>query len=111
MLSASPTVQTLEYEMESIQEDDKVTTQDRAERFGNAIENNRFLELKEKREALAAMYIAQGKMADPNARYNLGEEPQFQAECMDMCPEYERHEREYQNGLLKFELVDSFDLD
>ena len=44
-------------------------------------------------------------MADPNARYNLGEEPQFQAECMDMCPEFERHEREYQNGLLKFELV------
>ena len=64
---------------------------------------NRFMEMRETREALREMYIKQNKMADPEARYNLGEAPEFKAECMDMCPEYERHEREYQKGLDPFE--------
>lgn len=61
--------------------------------------------MKAEREQLTAMYILQKKMGDPNAKYNLGEEPQFIAECPDMCPEFERHEREYQNGLIKYEMI------
>ncbi len=37
-------------------------------------------------------------MADPEARYQLGEAPDLAPECLDMCPEFERHEREYQSG-------------
>lgn len=67
--------------------------------------DNLFMEMKDGRDALAKMYIAQKKMADPTAKYNLGEEPQFTAECIDMCPVFERHEREFQNGLIRFELI------
>jgi hypothetical protein len=81
------------------------TLKSRNERFESAPEDNRFMELKDKREDLAAMYIKAKKMADPNEKYSLGEEPEFIAECWDMCPEFERHEREFQNNLIKFEMV------
>lgn len=61
--------------------------------------------MKDQREALTKLYISQKKMSDPSTQYKLGEQPKFVAECMDMCPEFERHEREYQNGLIKFEMV------
>jgi hypothetical protein len=51
------------------------------------------------------MYIAERKMADPTASYKLDDAIQFVAECQDMCPEYERHEREYTNFLDKLEKV------
>jgi hypothetical protein len=44
-------------------------------------------------------------MADPLKQYVLGSEPKLIAECEDMCPEFERHEREYQTGLDKLEKV------
>lgn len=49
------------------------------------------------------MYIKQGKMADPDQVYQLDHAIKFVAECMDMCPEYEREEREFTNYLEPFE--------
>eukprot|EP00842_Homolaphlyctis_polyrhiza_P003603 jgi/Hompol1/4243/HPOL_003524-RA len=59
--------------------------------------------MKAERKALRDAYIRAGKMADPEARYTLDSAPTLAAECMDMCPEFERHEREYQKGLDQFE--------
>lgn len=67
--------------------------------------DNLFMQMKDERDSLTQTYIRQKKMADPDAKYNLGKEPQFVPECMDMCPLFERHEREYQNGLIRFEMV------
>ncbi|KAJ3021576.1 hypothetical protein HKX48_008243 [Thoreauomyces humboldtii] len=50
-----------------------------------------------------AKYIAEGKMDDPDVQYRLEDARDFLGECEDMCPEYERHEREYQKGLMEFE--------
>jgi hypothetical protein len=61
--------------------------------------------MKDERPALAKWYIQQGKMADPKESYKLDNAIQFVAECQDMCPEYERHEREYTNFLEPFEKV------
>jgi hypothetical protein len=65
--------------------------------------------MKDERPALAQWYIQQGKMADPKASYKLDNAIQFVAECQDMCPEYERHEREYTNFLEPFEKVERID--
>jgi hypothetical protein len=65
--------------------------------------------MKASREDLRQMYIASKKMADPNIQYTLGDAPQFVAECMDFCPEFERHEREYQSGLDKLEKIPGTD--
>ncbi|KAJ3155413.1 hypothetical protein HDU86_004315 [Geranomyces michiganensis] len=63
------------------------------------------MELKAQRPALMAQYIAAGKMDDPDEKYRLEDARDFVGECQDMCPEYERHEREYQKGLMEFEKV------
>ena len=65
--------------------------------------------MKAKREELKNVYVQQGKMADPNHVYQLDEAVPFVAECMDMCPEYEREEREYTNFLEPFEKVLIYD--
>lgn len=75
-----------------------VSKEDRQQRFTAQPTDNQYLQLKAQRDQLRQSYIAQGKMADPDAKYKLGEAPQFVAECMDMCPLFERHEREFQNG-------------
>lgn len=72
--------------------------QERNLKFSTSIKGNRYLELKEKRQELAAYYIKQGKMADPERKYSLGSAPALVGECMDMCPLFERHEREFQTG-------------
>ncbi|KAL2913594.1 actin cytoskeleton and mitosis protein [Polyrhizophydium stewartii] len=80
------------------------TKSDRDERFAvKSSGANRYMELKAQRDALQQKYIAEGKMADPDARYDLDNAPKFVAECMDMCPEFERHEREFERGLDRFE--------
>lgn len=65
--------------------------------------------MKAKRESLKDSYVRQGKMADPNHVYQLDEAVPFVAECMDMCPEYEREEREYTNFLEPFEKIPGTD--
>ncbi|KAI8819618.1 SAC3/GANP/Nin1/mts3/eIF-3 p25 family-domain-containing protein, partial [Fimicolochytrium jonesii] len=74
----------------------------RADRFNVQPENNRYYQLKEQRPALMAKYIAEGKMDDPARKYRLEDARDFVGECPDMCPEYERHEREFQKGLMDF---------
>nr|KAJ3421447.1 hypothetical protein HK105_003474 [Polyrhizophydium stewartii] len=82
------------------------TKSDRDERFAvKSSGANRYMELKAQRDALQQKYIAEGKMADPDARYDLDNAPKFVAECMDMCPEFERHEREFERGLDRFEKI------
>lgn len=44
-------------------------------------------------------------MADPEAFYQMDNAVRFVAECMDMCPEYEREEREFTNFLEPFEKI------
>ncbi|KAJ3189919.1 hypothetical protein HDU85_000205 [Gaertneriomyces sp. JEL0708] len=85
------------------------TKQSRADRFGSNPSNNRYMELKAKRPGLMAKYIAEGKMDDPNKKYRLEDARDFVGECMDMCPEFERHEREYQKGLMEFEKIEGTD--
>lgn len=44
-------------------------------------------------------------MDDPDKKYRIEDARSIVGECNDMCPEYERYEREYQNGLMEFEKV------
>lgn len=78
---------------------------ERQERFTAAPQNNRYLELKAQRPNLIKKYLLEGKIDDPSKKYNLEDARAFDGECMDMCPEFERHEREYQNGLMDFEKI------
>ncbi|KAJ3101024.1 hypothetical protein HDU96_010146 [Phlyctochytrium bullatum] len=59
--------------------------------------------MKEGRDALKQAYIDSGKMQDPSKKVHLDDAIDFIGECLDMCPEFERHEREYQNALADFE--------
>lgn len=54
--------------------------------------------------------IKQGAIADPNHRRRLEHAITLVGTCMAMCPEFERHEREYQQSLEKFEKVPPFTL-
>ncbi|KAJ3101399.1 hypothetical protein HDU97_001386 [Phlyctochytrium planicorne] len=42
-------------------------------------------------------------MQDPEKQVHLDQAIDFVGECLDMCPEYERHEREEQHALAEFE--------
>jgi hypothetical protein len=44
-------------------------------------------------------------MSDPNVKVSLEDAITFVGECLDMCPEFERHEREYQKNLADMEKV------
>lgn len=59
----------------------------------------------EKRKLLVQKYIEENKMDDPDRKYSIHDARNFAGECNDMCPEYERYEREFQNGLMEFEKV------
>ncbi|KAJ3372003.1 hypothetical protein HDU91_004465 [Kappamyces sp. JEL0680] len=59
--------------------------------------------MKAQRPLLAQQYIKEGKMPDPNHSYSLNDAVTFVAECQDMCPEFEREEREFTNFLEPFE--------
>ncbi|KAJ3322680.1 hypothetical protein HDU76_013832 [Blyttiomyces sp. JEL0837] len=82
----------------------------RAAKFDNAPASNRFMELKEGREALRLKFIQEGKMSDPNVKMTLDEATDFIAECPDMCPEFEIHEREFQNTLHVLERIPNTNL-
>lgn len=65
--------------------------------------DNRFLELKPHREAERNDAVRQGLIPDPLKPRRLDEALPFLGTCRDMCPEYERHEREYQNNSDRWE--------
>jgi len=61
--------------------------------------------MKEQREALRRQYIEQGLIYDPSKPMRLEDAITFTGTCEDMCPEYERHQREFEKGLDKLEMV------
>lgn len=65
--------------------------------------DNRFLELKPRREVERADAVRQGLIPDPLKPRRLDEALPFLGTCLDMCPEFERHEREYQNNSDRWE--------
>ena len=61
--------------------------------------------MKTQRPALREQYIRQGLLTDAEARSSLKEAINFRGTCQDMCPEYERYQREYERTLDKLELL------
>lgn len=59
--------------------------------------------MKAQRETKRADYIKQGKLI--HSTHDLDDAIAFKGECLDMCPEFERCERELQFGLDPFEKV------
>ncbi|PWN29425.1 hypothetical protein BDZ90DRAFT_230299 [Jaminaea rosea] len=70
--------------------------EERRKRFATTPKNNRFLEMKKQRPALREKYIQQGILPDPLKPQQLSDAANFRGSCMDMCPEFEREEREFQ---------------
>jgi nuclear mRNA export protein SAC3 len=62
-------------------------------------------QLKVKRDVERTNAIAKGLIDDPNKPRSLSEAIHFQGTCLDMCPEFEMHQREFQNNVEKFEIV------
>lgn len=69
------------------------STGDRADRFTSDLQQL-FNTLKAKREKLRLEYIRQGKIADPDAKQQLEDAIDLVGECQEMCPEFERVDRE-----------------
>lgn len=65
----------------------------RADRFTSDLQTL-FNELKAERERKRLRYIKEGKVADPDAQMQLNEAIDLVGECMEMCPELERVDRE-----------------
>ena len=85
---------------------DTQSKESREARFSKKPTLNRYTELRAEREKQRAAYT-QSKQTDTNGEATLKlEEITLWGTCLDMCPEFERHERELQNGLDPFEKVD-----
>lgn len=79
--------------------------EDRRARFQGADTGMaRLAELKTMRAQQRADYIAAGVLPDPDRPGALSEAAQLRGTCMDMCPEYERLEREAQKELDRLEV-------
>ncbi|MCO5583323.1 hypothetical protein L7F22_037233 [Adiantum nelumboides] len=75
----------------------KESDQDRKHRFENLPKQNRFFEMRSQRETLRAKYIREGILPDPEKPTDLTEAKTLTGTCMEMCPDFEREEREFQN--------------
>ncbi|PWN87546.1 hypothetical protein FA10DRAFT_269500 [Acaromyces ingoldii] len=71
--------------------------EERKKRFENLPSQNRFFELKSSRDALRARYIREGLLPDPDKPQDLSAAQSLRGTCQDMCPDFEREEREFQN--------------
>ncbi|ORY76935.1 hypothetical protein BCR35DRAFT_353301 [Leucosporidium creatinivorum] len=74
-------------------------SESRKKRFESSLPNNRFMELKPLREAQRARDIKAGLIPDPLKPMRLDQATDFLGTCIEMCPEFEREEREYQNNV------------
>ncbi|KAJ1022495.1 hypothetical protein NDA16_003484 [Ustilago loliicola] len=82
----------------------------RKKRFEDAPkQGNRFLEMKGGREALRNAYIKSGVLPDPDKPTDLALAVKLVGTCQDMCPEFEREEREFQKELDPLELYPGTD--
>ncbi|KAG0344295.1 hypothetical protein BG004_004572 [Podila humilis] len=75
----------------------------RLERFSAKPIGNRYEELKEARVKERDQAIRSGAIPDPDKQMRLEDAITFVGTCTDMCPEFERHEREYQKNVESFE--------
>lgn len=75
----------------------KESEQDRKNRFENLPKQNRFFEMRAQREIVRAKYIREGILPDPEKPTDLTEAKTLTGTCMEMCPDFEREEREFQN--------------
>lgn len=99
-------------------------SESRKKRFESSLANNRYLEaslaaptpgrtsltfplsqLKPLREAQRARDIKSGLIPDPLKPMRLDQATDFLGTCVEMCPEWEREEREYQNNVDLLERV------
>jgi hypothetical protein len=67
-------------------------------------EGNQYEQLKVLREEERLSAIKQGLIDDPNHPKALEEAKLFLGTCTDMCPRFEREQREYQNNVERWEL-------
>lgn len=74
-------------------------TDSRKRRFETSQSTNRFMELKPLREGERQQAIQQGLLPDPLKPRRLDQATDFIGTCEEMCPEFEREEREYQNNV------------
>jgi len=63
------------------------------------------LQLKPLREEQRLRAIKQGLIPDPSKPMRLAQATDFEGTCEEMCPEWEREEREYQNNVDPLERV------
>ncbi|KAF8948070.1 hypothetical protein BGZ47_006615 [Haplosporangium gracile] len=78
----------------------------RLNRFStNTLSAKEFEKLKDKREQERQDAIRAGLIPDPDKPRRLEDAITFVGTCMDMCPEFERHEREFQINVEKFEKI------
>jgi hypothetical protein len=61
--------------------------------------------MKERRVQERKAAIQAGTIPDPDKPRRLEDAITFVGTCMDMCPEFERYEREFQLNIEKFERV------
>ncbi|KAF9203883.1 hypothetical protein BGZ49_005921 [Haplosporangium sp. Z 27] len=78
----------------------------RLARFTAVPIGNRYEELKVLRVKERENEIRKGTIADPEKRVRLEDAIAFVGTCTDMCPEFERHEREYQQNIPNTEHID-----
>ncbi|KAJ9102466.1 hypothetical protein QFC21_002866 [Naganishia friedmannii] len=71
----------------------------RAQRFATNLEGNRFRELEQSRMQERKLAIAQGLIADPDKPTSLEDAIEFVGQCTEMCPLFEREEREYKKNV------------
>ncbi|KAI5476293.1 nuclear export factor [Pseudohyphozyma bogoriensis] len=74
-------------------------SESRKKRFESSMSNNRFMEMKPLREQQRQQAIKDGILPDPTKPRRLDEAMDFVGTCDEMCPEFEREEREYQNNV------------
>lgn len=70
--------------------------EDRRKRFQATSHENRFLEMKAQRSGLRGKYIASGVIPDPEKPQQLSDATKLRGTCMEMCPAFEREERQFQ---------------
>ncbi|KAJ1909689.1 actin cytoskeleton and mitosis protein [Tieghemiomyces parasiticus] len=75
----------------------------REQRFNAQLDHNRYLELKPARARERERCVALGLIPDPNVPRSLDDAITLIGTCQDMCPLFEREEREYQNNVERFE--------
>ncbi|KAG0099270.1 hypothetical protein BGZ93_008403 [Podila epicladia] len=81
----------------------------RLARFSAVPIGNRYEELKERRVLERQEAIRKGAIPDPDKPRRLEDAITFVGTCQDMCPEFERHEREYQQSVESFEKIPGTD--